>query len=192
MLSGIFGMIVHDSSGNPAAISPTGPPTARRLLADMPLWGAIAYSRFSFPADPVVRGSQWTAVRHPPGLAGELAVALDVHYTLVAFDSLDDALIAVVRLQAERRADRYQTRDSMVVDELTATLTGTAWVDVETSRVRRMVVDDRIRISAHSPGDSNSIVHSRIQQENRLTLEMRDPTKKPRTWADESRRLGSR
>ena len=192
MVGGIFGAIARDRNGNLVTMSPSGSPTARRLLADTPLWAVLTYMLFSFPTGPVAQGSQWTALRNPPGLAGELAAVLEIHYTLVAFDIQDDAPTAVIRLQAERHADRYQTPSGIFVDELTATLTGTASIDIETSRVRRMVLDDRFRITARSPGVSDSVIHSLIQQENRLTLELRDPSKKLRTWADGSRRLGSR
>jgi hypothetical protein len=67
-----------------------------------------------------------------------------------------------------------------------------AWVDLETSRVHRLVLEDEILLLITSKNASGATVRSRVHQENRLTLELRDANRKPSTWADGARRLGRR
>jgi hypothetical protein len=192
MLNRVFGVMIHDTGGNPLAISPKGSLGARQLLANMPIWGAMVYSRFSFPADPIVQGSRWTSVRHPPSWAGELGVEFHLDYTLIGFDTLDGALTAVVEIQTEIHRAQYRISADTSVSGLTATVAGTAWVELETSRVHRLVLEDEIQLLITSKDASGAIVRSRVHQENRLTLELRDANRKPSTWADGARRLGRR
>jgi hypothetical protein len=191
-LKRIFGRVIHDKYGSPLAASASGSPSARKFLASMPIWGAVIYSRFAFPEGPVTQGSQWTSVRHPPGWVGEFGVEITIRYTLVGFATVDDVLTAVVRLRGESKRKEFQLTPGTSISGVMASLQGTAWIDVETFRVRRMITEDTIKLLVSSPGPSGSTIRSRIEQENRITLELRDPQKKPRTWSDGARRFGSR
>ena len=73
-----------------------------------------------------------------------------------------------------------------------ATLNGTAWVELENSLVRRVVLSDQIRASWLGPGDPETATEYRIQHKSKLELVLRDPNRKTKKWSDGTPRFDRR
>jgi hypothetical protein len=191
MLDRVFGVIVHDSTGNPIKVSRKGVPAVRRYLAKLPMLNAIAYAVIPRPEDPIKVGSRWTAVRFPVGRTGELGLRLNIEYSVAGFDVLDGVSCALIKLHAEERGAEVPSAAGFAFDRVNATLTGTAWIEVETSRLRRVVMDDAIR-AIWTTGDGNAATTNRVRHESQLEIRLRDPADEPSHWADGTKRFGDR
>ena len=78
------------------------------------------------------------------------------------------------------------------IPRVQATLSGTAWVELENSLVRRVVLSDQIRASWLGPGDPETATEYRIQHASKLELALRDPKQKSKKWSDGTPRFDSR
>jgi hypothetical protein len=191
-LNRIFGVITHDPSGNPTKLSSRGAPAARQFMNEIPILGAIAYTMVSLPQDPIRPGSRWTGVRIPPSRSGELGLGLTVDYSLAGFELFEDVPCAMILFDARIREDGVTSLTGHVFDRVQATLNGTAWVELENSLVRRVVLNDRIRASwvdAHNP---TMATEHRIEHTSKLVLALRDPDEKSDRWSDGTPQFDSR
>lgn len=191
LLGHIFGVVVHDEFGNPLAIAPRGVPVARDFLDKLLVKEAIGYSRLSLPQEKITPGATWKARRFPASRSGALGLTLEVEYSLAAFEELDGVPCALILLRAHQDAEQVRSATGLVFDRVLATMSGSAWVELATSRVRRMVIEDEVRASL-SRGKAPMIQRSRMRHATRMLLEARDPDAKPETWADGSKRFGPR
>jgi hypothetical protein len=191
-LNRIFGVITHDPSGNPTRLSSRGAPAARRLMNEIPILGAIAYTMVSLPQDPITPGSTWTGVRVPPSRSGKLGLGLTVNYTLTGFELFEDVPCAMIVLNAKISEHGVTSLTGWKFDQVQATLSGTAWVELENSLVRRVVVNDQIRARWVDPGDPNLTTEHRIQHTSKLELALRDPDAKSKKWSNGTLRFNSR
>lgn len=183
-LNRIFGVITHDPSGNPIELSSRGAPAARQFMNEIPTLGAIAYAMVSLPQDPITPGSSWTGVRIPPSRSGELGLSLTVDHSLAGFELFEGVPCAMILLGARISENSVTSVTGHVFDRVRATLNGTAWVELENSLVRRVVLNDQIRASwtdAHNP--RMATVH-RIEHKSKLVLALRDPDEKSNRWSD--------
>jgi len=184
--------VVDDGSDRPMAIVPKGSLVSRRFLSKLPLKGAIGYSRISLPDEPISPGSVWHAQRFPVSRAGELGLLFDIEYSLAGFETLDGVLCAWILLRSEIDAENVRSAAGFEFERVVAKLSGMAWVELETSRLRRMVVEDEIR-SSYSQGDEKMTqVRHGLRHATRMVIELRDRTEKKKTWADGSKRFGRR
>jgi len=163
LLNRIFGVITHDASGNPTRLSSRGAPFARQFMNDIPLLGAIAYAMVTLPQDPITPGFRWTGARIPPSRLGEIGLSLTIDYTLAGFELFEDVPCAMI---------------------LKGTLSGTAWVELKNSRVRRVVISDQIKASWSDPGDPKTATQRRMEYKSKLVLALRDPDAKSDEWSD--------
>jgi hypothetical protein len=191
-LNRIFGVITHDPSGNPTRMSSRGAPAARQFMNKIPILGAIAYTMVSLPQDPITPGSRWTGVRIPPSRSGELGLSLTVNYSLAGFELFEDVPCAMILLNARISENGVTGFKGLEFDRVQATLSGAAWVELENSLVRRVVVSDQIRASWVDPGDPETTTERRIQHTSKLELTLRDPDGKSKKWSDGTPHFDSR
>jgi len=192
MLDRIFGVIVHDSIGNPIEITRRGVPAVRRYLAGLPMLTGIVYATIPLPEDPIGPGSQWTAVRFPVSRAGELGLRLNIEYAMAGFDTLDGVNCALIQFHADERGAGVPNAAGFEFDRVNASVTGTAWIEVETSRLHRAVLEDAIRVTWTGNDGLATTTNYRVRHESKLEITLRDPEDKPKLWADGSKRFGER
>jgi hypothetical protein len=144
------------------------------------------------PEDPISPGSQWTAVRLPVSRTGELGLRLNVEYSAAGFDLLDGVSCALIKLHAEERGAGVPSAAGFAFDRVNATLTGTAWIEVETSRLRRVVLEDAIRATWTGGDGLTTTTNYRARHESQLEIRLRNPADEPSHWADGSKRFGDR
>jgi hypothetical protein len=184
LLNRIFGVITHDPSGNPTKLSSRGAPFARQFMNDIPLLGAIAYAMVTLPQDPITPGSRWTGTRIPPSRSGEIGVSLTIDYTLAGFELFEDVPCAMILLGARINESDFTSLTGQKLDRVKGTLSGTAWVELKNSRVRRVVVSDQIKASWSDPGDPKTATQRRMEYKSKLVLALRDPKAKSDEWSD--------
>jgi hypothetical protein len=191
-LNRIFGVITHDPSGNPTELSSRGAPAARQFMNEIPILGAIAYAMVALPQDPITAGSKWTGVRVPPSHSGELGLGLTVDYSLTGFELFEDVPCAMILLDARIDESGVTSLTGHAFDRVQATLTGTAWVQLENSLVRRVVLNDQIRAGWANSRNPMMAAEHRIDHKSKLVLALRDPDEKSDRWSDGTPRFESR
>ena len=184
LLGRIFGVITHDPSGNPVKLSNRGAPAARQFINEIPILGAVAYAMVPLPAEPITPGSSWVGVRIPPSRSGELGLGLTVEYTLTGFEVFEGVSCAMILLAAH--VDEYAVTSvtGHEFDRVQATLNGTAWVELENSLLRRVVLSDQIRASWTDARDPRTGTERRIEHVSKLVLALRDRDAKSDRWSD--------
>ena len=191
-LNRIFGVITHDPSGNPIKLSSRGAPAARQFMNEIPILGAIAYAMVALPQDPITPGSRWTGVRIPPSRSGELGLGLTVDYSLAGFELFEGVPCAMILLDARISENGVTSLTGHVFDRVQATLNGTAWVELENSLVRRVVLNDQIRASWAESHNPRMTTEHRIEHTSKLVLALRDPDEKSDRWSDGTPQFDSR
>jgi hypothetical protein len=161
-------------------------------MNEIPILGAIAYTMVSLPQDPITPGSSWTGVRIPPSRSGKLGLGLTVNYSLTGFELFEDVPCAMILLNAQISEHGVTSPTGWEFDQVQATLNGTAWVELENSLVRRVVVNDQIRARWVDPGDPKTTTEHRIQHTSKLELTLRDPDAKSKKWSDGTPHFDSR
>jgi hypothetical protein len=192
LLGRVFGIVLHDPVGNPLRIQPRGVPPARRFLDGLMVGDAIAYSRLPLADHEIAVGARWRAERYPASPAGDLGLRLPIDYELAGFRELDGVLCAWILFRSEQDAEDVPSSAGFRFDRVSASLTGEAWVELATSRVRRLVLEDEIRVSYTRGGDPEPSMNHRLRHVSRLLLTLRDPDAKPEKWEDGSDRFGRR
>jgi hypothetical protein len=146
----------------------------------------------TLPAEPIAAGSSWSGIRIPPSRAGERGLGLTINYTLTGFEIFEGVPCALILLTA--RVDEKATTSvtGQAFDQVQATLDGTAWVELENSLVRRVVLNDQIRASWTDSPNSVIPTHHRIEHASKLVLALRDPDENPKHWSDGTPQFESR
>jgi len=183
-LGRIFGVITHDPSGNPVNLSSRGAPAARQFMDGFPTLGAIAYTMITLPVEPITAGSSWSGIRIPPSRSGELGLGLTVNYTLTGFEIFEGVPCALILLAARVDEKAVTSVTGHPFDQVQATLNGTAWVELENSLVRRVVLNDQIRATWTDSPNSVMPTQHRIEHASKLVLALRDPDVNPKRWSD--------
>ena len=191
-LNRIFGVVTHDPSGNPIRLSSRGAPAARQFMNEIPILGAIAYTMVSLPQDPITPGSRWTGVRVPPSRSGELGISLTVEYSLASFELFEGVPCAMILIHARISENGFMGNTGLRFDQVRATLNGKAWVELENSLVRRVVLSDQIRARWTGPGNPQTATERQIQHTSKLELALRDPKRKTKKWSNGTPRFDSR
>jgi hypothetical protein len=192
LLDRVFAAIQLDGWGNVVAVQSTGEPVARRFLADFPLRPALAYARPALPPDPVAVGAAWNAVRYPVSPAGRLGLAIPVRFLLSGIQEVEGIPCAWIVFDGRVEGEGVPSAAGFAFERVLATLRGEAWVELESSEIRLLHLEDDVRVSFQradargSPGELRRLRHS-----TRLRLERREPEAAP-TWVDGSERFGSR
>lgn len=192
VLGEIFGLIAHDGMGEPVVIQPLGVLVARNLLRELPVRQALAWTRLPLPQEVVTPGARWHAVRFPADPVGAAGLGLDVSYTLAGFANLEGVPCAWIALEATLDASDIASAVGFRFDRAVASVQGEAWVELATSRVKRMVVTNEARASYRRGAAPAPVVEHRLRYRGRTVMESRDPAEKPTHWADGSERFGRR
>ena len=117
---------------------------------------------------------------------------LSLRYWLAGFELFEDVPCALILFDARISENEVTSLTGHVFDRVQATLNGTAWVELENSLVRRVVLNDRIRASwadAHNP---SMTTEHRIEHTSKLVLALRDPDEKSNRWSDGTPQFDSR
>jgi hypothetical protein len=192
-LSRIFGVISHDSMGNPTGLSARGAPAARKFMNDIPILSTIAYATIPLPEEPIQPGSRWTGIRIPPGRSGQLGLSLTINYSLTGFEVFEGVPCAMILIDSHiDEKQGYAGVTGHRFDRVQATLSGTAWVELDTSIVRRVVLSDEISTSWTNASDPRSTIENRIDFSSKLVLSLRESDKKSVRWANGKRHFESR
>ena len=192
VLDRVFAATQLDSWGNVVAVQSAGEPVARRFLADFPLRQALAYARPALPPHPVAVGAGWNAVRYPVSPAGRLGLAFPVRFLLSGVQEVEGIPCAWIVFDGRVEGEGVPSAAGFAFERVLATLRGEVWVELESSEIRLLHLEDEVRVSFQradlrgDPGERHRLRHS-----TRLRLERRDPHEVA-TWADGSERFGWR
>ena len=191
-LNRIFGVVTHDPSGNPIRLSSRGAPIARQFMNEIPILTAIAYTMVSLPQDPITPGTKWIGARIPPSRSGELGLSLTVEYSLASYEIFEGVPCAMILIHASISENEFTGITGLRFDQVQATLNGKAWVELENSLVRRVVLNDQIRARWTGPGNPQTATQRQIQHTSKLELALRDPKRKTKKWSNGTPRFDSR
>lgn len=189
ILHRVFGLVLHDAAGNPVSIQSRGQPRVRDFLGQFPLREGIAFSRVARPVDPIEPGHQWVAERFLPNAVGALGLKLDVHYSLTGFADVDGVPCAWIRLESNADGYDYPSEAGFTFDRVRAELKGEAWIELETSRLRRMVILDESRAAYTRGTPPGPVSTQRMRYKGRMLIELIDPDEERETWADGKERF---
>jgi len=192
LLGRVFAVVVHDAMGNPLRIQPRGVPVARRFLQGLEVTRPIGYSRIPLPTDEIAPGATWRSQRFPASPSGSMGLRLDVEYTLAGLRELDGVACAWILFRAKEDAEGVPSALGFEFDRVVASLAGEAFVETETSRLRRLVLEDEIRTAYTRSGEPGPTAEHRFRHKSRLLITLRDPDSEPETWKDGSTRFGRR
>jgi len=192
LLGRVFTTARVDEEGNLVAVRAVGEPVARRFLAELPLRQALAYARPALPPEPVAVGAEWNALRYPVGPAGRLGLAIPVRFLLSGIQAVDGIPCAWIVFDGRVEGEGVPSAAGFLFERVLASLRGEAWVELETSEIRLLRLEDDVRVSFRrgSAPDTAGEEH-RLRHSGRLRLERHDPQQSA-TWADGSERFGQR
>lgn len=190
LLDKVFAVVRHDAMGNPISIVPRGTPPARRFIRGLPVRRAIGYSRWALPEGPIEPGAAWTGQRFPVSPTGEMGLALTVEYLFAGFEEVDGVPCALLVLRADKHGEDVASEAGFHFDRVSATLQGSAWIALATSRPQRLEIEDEVR--AEFTRGSAAAITTRLRHATRMVLEPRDAAEPEETWADGSERFGRR
>lgn len=186
-----FAMLQVDRSGELGAFMVRGTPPARRFLRPFPLAEVLRYARLAWPEEEVAPGASWTAERVPANPAAHLGLAVEIRYQLAGFEEVGGVPCAWILVGAELDETGVRSASGIVFDRAVASVKGEAWVEAGTSRVRRLVIEDDVRV-AFERGSSPEAIEERLRYRSRTILERRDPPGDPPRWADGTERFSGR
>jgi hypothetical protein len=192
LLGRIFAIVVHDPVGNPVRIQSRGAPAARRFLQTLQVTSAVGYSRLPLAEGEIAPGATWRSRRFPASPAGAIGLALDVEYSLAGVREWDGVSCAWILFRAKEDGEDVPSAAGFAFERVTASLSGEAFVELETSRIRRLVLHDEIRAAYTRGAEPGPVSNHRLRHKSRLVLTLRDPDENPREWEDGSPRFGRR
>jgi hypothetical protein len=187
-----FLLVAHDARGDPTSLQQLGVPPARRFLKELPVREAMAFSRLPLPGDAVAPGARWGAARFPPNAIGTAGLRLEVDYELAGFAECEGRRCALVAIRAELDGEGIRSAIGFAFERARASLRGEASVELESSRLVRMVLADEARVAYSRGAASEAPIEQRLRYKDRLVLEPRVGGPAPATWIDGSTRFGPR
>jgi hypothetical protein len=192
LLDRVFAATHVDGGGNVVAVQAAGEPVARRFLAELPLRPALAYARPALPPHPVAVGASWSALRYPVSPAGRLGLAIPVRFLLSGVQGVEGIPCAWIIFDGRVEGENVPSAVGFSFERVLATLRGEAWVELASSEIRLLHLEDDVRASfqrADARGDPGEL--HRLRHATRLRLERREPHGVA-NWADGSERFGRR
>ena len=124
--------------------------------------------------------------------AGGLGLAIPVRFLLSGVQAVDGVACAWIVFDGRVEGEHVPSAAGFAFERVLATLGGEAWVELESSEIRLLRLEDDVRVSflRGDPRGASSEQH-RLRHSTRLRLERREP-KPAATWADGSERFGPR
>ena len=172
LLQQIFGMVIYNEDGEALSVQMRGRPRAREFLKRFPIQGAIRFSRVPRPGEPISPGHSWNAELFPPNVLGGLGLRLDVQYSLAGFRDIAGVRCAWILLEANREGTKIPSEAGFVFDRVRAEIRGEAFIEVETARLRRLLVIDDARGQYQRGKAPNPVVQHRIRNKGRMLIEL--------------------
>lgn len=184
-----FALLMNDAQGNPKAVTLRGIPSAKRLLASLPIRDSIAWVQLAYPDHPVSAGETWTAKRFFANPIGRLGAAVDIEYRLVGFEKIDGVPCAHVSLRAKQDMAKAPSEFGFKFDQLRFEMSGDAWVALESGMLELLRVED-IAAVGYKRTTGSRPVSIRMRYEGRAVLKRLDvPTTEKMAWADGTKRF---
>jgi hypothetical protein len=190
LLGKSFALVVTDPFGNPQSITPRGIPSAKRMLATLPIRESLGYLQIEFPNRSVSPGDTWRAKRFFPNPIGKLGLALDIELRLVGFERIDDAPCAHVVLRSKLDGANVPSEIGFSFEEVHYELGGDAWLDLATGQVAVARIEDVAAISYLKTAVATPS-RARMRYEGRSVLKRLDELPSGTTWADGSKRFSA-
>ena len=189
MLYRPFALVSFNERGEINQYQAQGLRSIRRFLREMPIRQSILYAGVPLPSGAVKPGDVWKSRRFPPNLAGALGLGIEIEYSLAGYADIDGVPCAWLLLKAEENGEGIPSSAGFEFDRVVATLDGEAWIELATSRVRRLVVEDVLRASYQQGKDPAPVTIHRMRYRTRMFLEQRDPGDVPTKWEDGTERF---
>ena len=184
-----FALLMNDSNGNPQGVTLRGIPTAKRLLASLPIRDSVAWVQLSYPEHPVSPGDSWTAKRFFPNPIGKLGAAVDIEYRLVGFEKIDGVPCAHISLSAKQDREKAPSAFGFTFDQMRFEMTGDAWVSLESGLLEMFRAEDISAVSYKRTSGSHPTA-IRMRYEGRAALKRLDvETTSKMAWADGTKRF---
>jgi len=189
LLNRPFALLVSDTQGNPKGVTLRGIPSAKRMLASLPIREAVAWVQLAFPDQPVSAGATWNARRFFANPVGRLGVGVDVEYRLVGFERVDGVPCAHVSLRAKKDQEKAPSEFGFTFENLRFELDGDAWVALASHELQMLRLEDIAAVSYRRTTGANP-ASIRMRYSGRASLHRLDvATTSKQTWADGTKRF---
>ena len=189
LLNRPFALLVNDAQGNPKGVTLRGIPTAKRLLASLPIRESVAWVQLGFPDKPVSAGATWTAKRFFANPIGRLGVGVEIEYRLVGFEKVDGVPCAHISLRAKTDSEKAPSEFGFTFDQLRFELEGDAWVGLASGEVQMLRLEDIAAVSYRRTTGANP-ASIRTRYEGRASLRRLDvATTSKQAWAGGTKRF---
>ena len=110
-------------------------------------------------------------------------------YSLAGFRTIDGVRCAWLHVEAEEEGTKVPSASGFNFDRVEATIKGEAFIELETSRLRRMVVFDESRAQYQRGKEPNPVLEHRLRYKGRMLIELVDPDDDKERWADGKKRF---
>ena len=189
VLSRPFALLVTDARGNPNGVTLRGIPSAKRLLASLPIRESIAWVQVGFPEGPVSAGATWTAKRFLPNPIGRLGAGVEIKHRLVGFEIVDGVPCARISLRAKQDSENAPSEFGFTFEQLRIELSGDAWIALGSSEVQMLRLED-IAAVAYKRTIGGAAARFRARYQGRASLQRLDvATTASMPWADGTKRF---
>lgn len=192
MLYRSFALIGFAPSGEINSYQIQGQRVAREFLKDVPIQMALLYANVALPDHPVIPGDRWTSTRYPADLTGAAGLTIDITHTFAGYADIDGVRCAWLLLDGERNDEDVRTHAGMAFDRVVGKFTGEAWIDIETSRVLKLLTENTFRTAYMKGKPPEKVTVNRLRFRTQLTLELRDAGDVTGKWKDGQERFGTR
>lgn len=187
-----FALLGYNELGEVVTLQAQGQRAVRNFLREMPVRSGLLYSNVTLPAGEIQPGDTWSAKRYPPNIAGTVGLSVDVEYSFAGYADIEGVRCAWLLLKANSNEENVPSSAGFSFDRVVTDLDGEAWIEVSTSRVRRMVVEDTIRAAYQQGKPPAKVTVNRMRYRTRLFVEQRDPGEVPIKWEDGQERFDLR
>jgi hypothetical protein len=189
LLNRPFALLVNDARGNPKGVTLRGIPSAKRMLASLPIRESVAWVQLAYPEQPVGPGAAWTAKRFFANPVGRLGAAVNVEYLLVGFEKIDGVPCARISLRAKKDEEKVPSEFGFSFDKLRFELAGDAWVSLASHELQMLRLEDIAAVSYRRTTGANP-ASIRMRYEGRTALQRLDvATTSKLPWADGTKRF---
>jgi hypothetical protein len=189
LLNKPFALLVTDRNGSSKGVTLRGIPSARKMLASLPLREVIAYMQVARPEEPISPGATWSAKRFLASPIGRLGVAADVEYRLVGFEKIEEVPCARISVRAQRDDMNAPSELGFTFEQVRIELAGDAWVELDTGLVRLFRIEDLAAVSYERKGSGTTGAKMRSRYETRASLQRLDLKTTTGSWADGTKRF---
>jgi len=184
-----FALLVTDARGNPEGVTLRGIPSAKRLLASLPIRESIAWVQVGLPEGPVSAGATWSAKRFLPNPIGRLGAGVEIEHRLVGFEMVDGVPCARVSLRAKQDAENAPSEFGFTFEQLRVELSGDAWIALGSSEVQMLRLED-VAAVAYKRTIGATPARFRARYQGRASLARLDAaTTANMPWADGTKRF---